>query len=1511
MYTVRSASESNPIPEFANLSLEVRESTKDLAGLLEQGVIDQAGRVIETRRCLDLSVSDEVQRTIRDVLGQKLVCNNQETSLKALLAMIQDFLGQQYQGCRLSSEELYKVLGAQFLFERFPYKALLSDGTVTEVSTRGMRPLERLWIFVSCSHDLHPDRVEQLYVRMRGLGTTVPFHDPANHLSQIVLNGTPTITFVFPTVKTPCYFATGDALQVSIGRDCSTFSLVDHGVGMQWAVDTLFKIVRVPPERWQNQLPMFLRYLRQGYQPLGDEYRQCLAHQLTVPRLRALWQEAKHSVSELFFLLDLAVSGGYHDEALAFCTEAITRVDMQPPKKEQCDFLILVACALRTKTPHQIQAVARHFHTMVSSFKPPLSEIVYKAVQPLLALPDDPLDIDGYIDLLVCHPTLQATGFDLLSSLQGHTRLKSKWISKLIQSDENRATALIRDVQDSVSEPVMRQWIQTVRQKDTLIRTLSTYPKWQKVAVDCEPLLCVHICVEAPQVELASHIQAKIDINPVPFLPTLFTPQAVRGVPGLVTRALTVLTTRKNSIPEEIKRLVRTRLPDTLQVMRDAARFEEMVLAIKVFHQYIDKTLSDTMLGQLRFAKEQPIQLPKGIANWCSTLIHTEVSAPPLPAPEVPAPVVKKEAVKDVPTHIRELIALSPPDPRSEVFRLLEQERIKSTKLWMQVFQAFTRHNSFQHIATGLSTLWTMKKEFSPEALRGFFDEFASPQVLMRAMPLALAIDEFIRIYQTKEEELRSLALQFLKAAVLTETKLATMIFSSLYSWLERLSDTTPDKFVLASQLLIKACNAGGGFSVSCMYLRYILGHTKVIGGPKRGAKKTPAQLQPVPILETFMKYALGHIDSPECEPILVELVQKLHSLQVLDLHKLIIDNLGALTLPKVRDALIPCFIDLLKQSETPPENYVLLFNNILNETKLSKVARMYREFAIGKDQKSPSQSTTDELPAQSREDEKITSLTHVLAWYFETYIARTLSSEHPADALIALDIWCALRLYTPENISKLFFPEGKDDRAEICTLFVSLLDHFSWKPTTINLCNHLFHVILKPYFSMTNSTTHDRQSYELMVATSPPFMSYEEVGQGVALRIPTLHISRFTPEFLLSELEYQRTVVAMMTGAWKRAGLEGERVVLLDFAARTLRNYIHLYPQDKVLPNLIPLGVFAIQPQTPLFARHQQIFLGIIRQAVLHGVIASDSPKVLEWLCHLQLDPSQLTKTDAHFEETLREDEASTTLTERQYFDLLTLFLQWQETYFTGDFEARHGLLLRLFALIQRQPDLLSHREITNSFFMIFAPYTKFLGAGTPYACRAAGDYLNMLFELYEKSSPGEHFTLMSLIIQTLNRTKMYHAFEEAYGDFVAWMHKFFTLLTSSEFELNEDLLRGITLFLTDGVGKREDIPKRIALMDAWISMCSTSDLRSMQHIAPILIDSEIILSFTEETSPILCNWLKLCSSIAKDPHFPLDELAVQVFFAIKPFTQRASFLESLPPYIKKEVKSLKESWK
>ena len=204
---------------------------------------------------------------------------------------------------RLLGEELYRLLGQEQLIEAYANcidqkstTPLLSQAMREELRERTKKLPDTLTIRIPL-HKNMDGKTRHLLIQQLHAFLLAEYKNVSNcfkvddttelsgfYMKCAVGEASQRINFIFPTALQHEYVATCDALQVIMPLDrMQKPYLEDNGVGDQWAIDTLFKIVRIAVKDGKFLSKVLFRYLKEHYQVATNELEIFKTEQLTEP----------------------------------------------------------------------------------------------------------------------------------------------------------------------------------------------------------------------------------------------------------------------------------------------------------------------------------------------------------------------------------------------------------------------------------------------------------------------------------------------------------------------------------------------------------------------------------------------------------------------------------------------------------------------------------------------------------------------------------------------------------------------------------------------------------------------------------------------------------------------------------------------------------------------------------------------------------------------------------------------------------------------------------------------------------------------------------------------------------------------------------------------------------------------------------------------------------------------------------------------------------------------------
>lgn len=284
---------------------------KDLPRLMELGLVDSTGKFCEGKS-LDFAFASTNQtlENVNAFLFQERQFGDKKGSLALQLIYIhsrlqalynefsqhRDYKSLQalYMETQFGGEKLYTMLGFEACM-----KAVKSEEFLAAISPKTLRDFEKrcqmIPEFVTVLirlHSLCPSSIRQELVNKlnRELALSLPSvlapvhgKDPSKYsgfgVATTFQGRFQRLQFVFSSDEQFSGFATGDKARFCVPDaylqkrpNARLPYLVHDGMGLQWLLDALLKVLRIPDCKKQTQSKLLFRYLSYGYQALGEEY---------------------------------------------------------------------------------------------------------------------------------------------------------------------------------------------------------------------------------------------------------------------------------------------------------------------------------------------------------------------------------------------------------------------------------------------------------------------------------------------------------------------------------------------------------------------------------------------------------------------------------------------------------------------------------------------------------------------------------------------------------------------------------------------------------------------------------------------------------------------------------------------------------------------------------------------------------------------------------------------------------------------------------------------------------------------------------------------------------------------------------------------------------------------------------------------------------------------------------------------------------------------------------------
>lgn len=296
--------------------------------------------------------------------------------------------------------------------------------------------------------------------------------------------------FMFPTLLNHPYVATQDALQIRLNHNFEPV-IEDNGVGNQWCLDTMHKVVRVVHSEPKNLSKVIFRYLQTGSTFAQNELEIMKGELIfsSPEHLIDFWRKCGgDKIQNMLLLCQLCAQAGSEGLLESFIEKAGASLDALNPK----NFWHLSLMLLREKkipfrefeTILQCIALVGDGSTANGSVKitrayrpdalfsfedapfvyhvPVVSQLVAETCLKYyeeMTLLCKTLFCESWIDLLLNRQT--GGRASILLGLQVAAAQKCIWIDKLLTNDPPTAISLIRNISDdpSITATDISRWI--------------------------------------------------------------------------------------------------------------------------------------------------------------------------------------------------------------------------------------------------------------------------------------------------------------------------------------------------------------------------------------------------------------------------------------------------------------------------------------------------------------------------------------------------------------------------------------------------------------------------------------------------------------------------------------------------------------------------------------------------------------------------------------------------------------------------------------------------------------------------------------------------------------------------------------------------------------------------------------------------------------------------------------------------------------------------------------------
>jgi hypothetical protein len=356
---------------------EQPSAVTDLKKLISLGITDEAGLLLQPKTVAALSITDEMKVNASVLLSKYRMINEKSTTVKIISDYCKAFLlryGYRSDNCILVDEELFKVLGYDYIIQNFlqlvsdPHgkiSSYLSDEVISRLQAECKEPLSALTLRFMLPAELSDDARHTLMAALhheltQSLGELPrPFHaNDSNILSGCTLAFADLrLTIVLCTNLPHPSFSTLSAYQIALQG--GGMRVLDHSSGAQSTVDIIFKQLRPMSNGSKNQSRLLLRMLNKGYNPVSDVLkifnRELFATEAGVEALIEFWYRDR-TARDLFLLADIGITLGHEEAVSTFITRALKSVS-----KNDKGFWDATVALLETISFRQLHCLIRLF----------------------------------------------------------------------------------------------------------------------------------------------------------------------------------------------------------------------------------------------------------------------------------------------------------------------------------------------------------------------------------------------------------------------------------------------------------------------------------------------------------------------------------------------------------------------------------------------------------------------------------------------------------------------------------------------------------------------------------------------------------------------------------------------------------------------------------------------------------------------------------------------------------------------------------------------------------------------------------------------------------------------------------------------------------------------------------------------------------------------------------------------------------------------------------------------
>lgn len=611
--------------------------------------------------------------TTRHSIGSRSIC------LSELLDyIIKSFRATDFPDCQLTAQsirifgtELYKILGPDFILQQFQ-SDLIDDDTTSRLHAACKTAPRKLSIYFqinpNCAQDQRHVSITKLYQNLTdtypGLKTDHVFKKDKDktHLSGFGVHMQDCmVRFVFQTSSELPISCTQEALTLSLDLNSRNATVTDDStIGLQWAHDTLYQIVRPCNGHATSDIDHLIRLVRNGHTLVANSHMPLPSRPLS-----SLLKD--YPAGDFLTPLLIAIVFGDTPKVRDFIGEVLSKNLMDIENNFFLDSLNLIQTENLSIKELQalMQCIAHYGHVTrpgmtVKSNQLRCSFNVYDQVLTITSDTDASRRIISTIPLqalrseacfkwlshftdnpeLFLIQTFSFSNSDVAQKLLQHpraTKTAKMWaISTYIQTNPDLAVGLMQSLANDATQEQMTSWTNQLPQHTLFYsKLLASSAKWARACVqnDLDATLQGLQTVSQPSVDaiiqaITAHTASSISQDTLlQLLPFIFDAKRVKTAPQFISWALRQLHTYDGALNKEQKAAINQQFQAFIAALREQGLAEEYIQAIQIQQRHSRQDLDNKIRHSLvwafsRLANDHPL------LQWYILLVETHIIQP-------------------------------------------------------------------------------------------------------------------------------------------------------------------------------------------------------------------------------------------------------------------------------------------------------------------------------------------------------------------------------------------------------------------------------------------------------------------------------------------------------------------------------------------------------------------------------------------------------------------------------------------------------------------------------------------------------------------------------------------------------------------------------------------------------------------------------------------------------------------------------------------------------------------